>query len=92
MTHLNRRRFIQSTAAISTITVVSPSIAFGRKANSAIRMGIIGCGGRGTGVISSMSQHAHINIVAMADLFQDKLAAAKIRFDPKLNLSQFDPV
>jgi len=83
MTHLNRRKFIKSTAAISTITVVSPSIAFGSKANSAIRMGIIGCGGRGTGVISSMSEHTHINIVAMADLFSDKLEFAKTRLDAK---------
>jgi len=81
MTHLNRRKFIKSTAAISTVTIVSPSIAFGSKANSAIRMGIIGCGGRGTSVISSMSQHANTNIVAMADLFQDKLDTSKIRLD-----------
>ncbi len=81
MTHLNRRKFIKSTAAISTLTIVSPSVAFGSKANSAIRMGIIGCGGRGTGVISSMSRNANIHIVAMADLFRDKLDASKIRLD-----------
>ena len=83
MTQLNRRNFIKSTAAISTFTIVSPGIAFGSKANSAIRMGIIGCGGRGTGVISSMSQHTNTNIVAMADLFRDKLDAAKIRLDAR---------
>ena len=83
MTHLKRRDFIKSTAALSTVTIVSPGIAFGSKANSAIRMGIIGCGGRGTGVISSMSQHANINIVSMADLFRDKLDASKTRLDAK---------
>jgi len=83
MTHVTRRKFVKSTAAISAVTIVSPSIAFGSKANSAIRMGIIGCGGRGTGVISSMSQHTNTNIVAMADLFRDKLDAAKIRLDGK---------
>ena len=83
MTHLNRRKFIKSTAALSSLTIVSPGIAFGSKANSAIRMGIIGCGGRGTGVISSMSQHTNTTIVAMADLFRDKLDAAKVRLDAK---------
>ena len=83
MTHVNRRNFVKSAAAISAVTIVSPSIAFGSKANSAIRMGIVGCGGRGTGVISSMSQHSNTNIVAMADLFRDKLDAAKIRLDSK---------
>ena len=81
MTQLNRRNFIKSTAALSTLTVVSPGVAFGSKANSAIRMGIIGCGGRGTGVISSMSQHTNTQIVAMADLFRDKLEASKKRLD-----------
>lgn len=81
MTELNRRKFIKSTAAISSLTIVSPAIAFGSKANSAIRMGIIGSGGRGTAVLSSMSQHNNIHIVAMADLFQDKLDTTKPRLD-----------
>ncbi len=81
MTHVNRRNFIKSTAAISAVTIVSTTIAFGSKANSAINLGIIGCGGRGTGVISSMSDNANVNIVAMADLFSDKLAGSKVKLD-----------
>ncbi len=81
MTDINRRKFIKGTAAISAVTIVSPRIAFGSKANSAIRMGIIGCGERGTGVITSMSDHANVNIIAMADLFPDKLASSKVRLD-----------
>ena len=81
MTHVNRRNFIKSTAAISAVTIVSPSIAFGSKANSAINLGIIGCGGRGTGVISSMSDNANVNIVAMADIFSDKLESSKVKLD-----------
>ena len=81
MEDLKRRAFLKKTAAISAVTLVSPSIAFGSKANSAIRMGIIGCGDRGTHVISSMSQHTNINIVAMADLFRDKLDASKTILD-----------
>ena len=83
----NRRDFIKKTTAISTVTILSPSIAFASKANSAIRMGIIGCGGRGTKVISSMLQHTNTRIVAMADLFQDKLQHSKIKLDEK-NIEQ----
>ncbi|MCK5135564.1 MAG: Gfo/Idh/MocA family oxidoreductase [Bacteroidales bacterium] len=79
----NRRNFIKRTSAISAVTILSPSIAFGSKANSAIRMGIIGCGGRGTGVISSMLEHTNISIIAMADLFEDKLHNSRITFDEK---------
>jgi myo-inositol 2-dehydrogenase/D-chiro-inositol 1-dehydrogenase len=74
---MKRRDFLQSTAALSAITIISPSAAFGSKANSAIRIGIIGCGGRGTSVITSMSNNTNINIIAMADLFEDKLVNAK---------------
>jgi hypothetical protein len=83
MIHLNRRNFIKSTAAISTVTIVSPAAAFGSRANSAIQMGIIGSGGRGTAVLSSMSRNTNINIVAMADLFRDKLDASKPRLDAR---------
>jgi len=46
---MKRREFVQSTAAVSALTLISPATAFGSKANSSIRMGLIGCGGRGTG-------------------------------------------
>ena len=40
-------------------------------------MGIIGCGGRGTNVISTMSMHNNIEIVAMADIFRDRLEVSR---------------
>ena len=72
---LNRRNFIKGTAAISAITLLNPMTVFGTKANSAIRMGIIGLGGRGLSVIGSMSANTNINISVAADLFEDKLIA-----------------
>jgi myo-inositol 2-dehydrogenase/D-chiro-inositol 1-dehydrogenase len=78
---MKRRDFLQNTAALSAVTILSPSTAFGTQANSAIRMGIIGCGNRGTTVIRSMSEHTNINIIAMADLFRDKLDASKKLLD-----------
>src|ERR1700730_16578158 len=81
ITNMERRSFIKSAAAVSAITILKPHIVFGSRANSAIRVGIIGCGGRGTAVISSMSANTNTNIIAMADLFEDKLQTAI----PKLN-------
>ena len=78
---MKRRDFLQSTAALSAFTIISPATAFGSKANSAIRIGLIGCGARGTSVISSMSNHTNINIIAMADIFRDKLDNAKKTLD-----------
>src|SRR5690606_24545003 len=81
MTNIERRSFLKGAAAISAITILKPATAFGSKANSAIQMGIIGCGNRGTSVITSMSKNTSINIVAMADLFDDQLQTAKGKFN-----------
>ncbi len=78
---MNRKTFLKQVGALSTITILKPSIVFGSKANSAIRMGIIGCGSRGTTVISSIVKNTNAVVIAMADLFGDKLQTAK----PKLN-------
>ena len=84
MKSIDRRSFIASTAAFSALTVLKPSTVFGTKANSAIRTGIIGCGNRGTAVISNMVNHTNAQIIAMGDLFGYQLEKAKSKFD-KLN-------
>src|SRR5882672_2243549 len=78
---MKRRSFIKNAAAISAISILKPSNVFSYKANSAVRLGLIGCGNRGTAVISSISANTNTNIIAMADLFDDKLQTA----GPKLN-------
>ncbi|RYG47534.1 MAG: Gfo/Idh/MocA family oxidoreductase [Chitinophagaceae bacterium] len=78
---MDRLSFLKNTSAISAAIVLKPSIVFGTTANSAVRIGIIGCGNRGTAVISSMSKHTPVNIIAMADLFKDKLD----NITPKIN-------
>ncbi len=87
---MERRDFIKSAAALSTVTILKPSTVFGSQANSAIRLGFIGCGSRGTADISSMSRNTNVNIVALADLFDDQLATAKVKMD-KLNADKGFP-
>src|SRR5215210_2219859 len=87
MTKIERRSFLKNAAAISAITILKPGIVFGSTANSAIRVGIIGCGERGTAVISSMSKNTNINIVAMADLFEDQLQNKKGTYN-QLNIGK----
>ena len=84
---MKRRIFLKNAAAISAISILKPGLAFSSKRNSAIQVGIIGCGSRGTEVISAMSRSTNINIIAMADLFEDKLKEGKIKLD-KLNVAK----
>jgi malic enzyme len=72
---INRRDFIKGTAAFSAVTLLNPMTVFGSRANSAVRIGIIGTGGRGLSVIGTMSANNNIHIASAADLFSDKLSA-----------------
>lgn len=81
---MKRSTFLKTTATVSAFSILKPSIVFGSRANTAIRTGVIGCGNRGTAVITSMIENTNANIVAMADIFADKLQTAEPVFN-KLN-------
>jgi myo-inositol 2-dehydrogenase/D-chiro-inositol 1-dehydrogenase len=81
MKNIERRTFLKSAAAFSAFTILKPETVFGTAANSAIRMGIIGCGERGTAVLTAMSANAYIEIIALADIFDDKLLLARKAFN-----------
>lgn len=78
---MDRRSFIATTAAASGLLFVKPATAFGYQANSAVRLGLLGCGNRGTAVATSFAKNTTARVVALADIFPDKLAAGKIHFD-----------
>jgi len=82
---MDRRELIQTGAAAAAgLTLLKPATAFGYAANSAIRHGLLGCGNRGSSVAESFSRNTSAQVVAIADLFPDNLAAGRSRFD-KIN-------
>lgn len=88
---MNRREFLGTGASVvSGMLLLSPRTAFGYQANSAVRHGLLGCGNRGTGVASSFAQNTSARIVALADIFPDKLALGLDHFN-KLNASLGQP-
>jgi predicted dehydrogenase len=80
-TKVGRREFVGVTAAAACITILKPSIVFGTQANSAVRLGLLGCGGRGVGVTSSFLRHTGAVVTAIGDVFQNNVDAAKNRLD-----------
>ena len=69
-----RRDFVKTAAAMGAVSAM-PAFAIGRPGRGAdLRVGVIGCGGRGTGAaINAMEADPGVRIVAMADLFPDRL-------------------
>ena len=77
----SRRRFLETAAAGGAFTILQPDQVRGSAANSAVRIGLLGCGNRGSTDARNIAQHTDARIVALADLFQDQLDRAKQRFD-----------
>ena len=79
---MDRRLFIKTGAATATgVLILKPGTVFGYQANSAVRLGLLGCGNRGTSVATSFSNSTTAQVVALADLFPDQLAAGHSHFD-----------
>lgn len=77
----NRRLFLKSTGAAvlgSTLPLASAmSTPFGPTGASTLKVGLIGCGGRGTGAaVQALSADPDVVLTAMGDAFADHLEAS----------------
>jgi myo-inositol 2-dehydrogenase / D-chiro-inositol 1-dehydrogenase len=79
---LDRRKFIETAAAASAgVMFLKPELVRGTAANSTVRVGLLGCGGRGTEDASNLVDTGGARVVALADMFQDQLDKARAHFD-----------
>ena len=77
---VGRREFVGAAAAASAM-IIRPELVWGTERNSAVRLGLLGCGGRGTGVTSSFIEHTGAVVTAIGDIFERQLAPAKESLD-----------
>ena len=80
-TRLNRRKFLKSAATTAGVMLIKPSLVRGTDTNSAVRVGLLGCGGRGTEDATNLIDTGNARVVALADLFGDQLYTAHAHFD-----------
>ncbi len=79
----SRRKFLKDSSKIAVAgaagTIITPNLSLARSAHAfgtdTIKIGLIGCGGRGTGAsIQAMNTTSgNVELVAMADAFQNRL-------------------
>ena len=73
---ISRRNLLKTTATISAaaaIGAIGTNFAFAQGSDK-IRVGLIGCGGRGTGAAGDCClPNQNVELVAMGDLFKDHL-------------------
>ncbi len=77
---VSRRGFIAGASVATAATVLQAKTAFGYQANSKVRIGLIGCGGRGTWITNLFKEHGGYEIAAVHDYFQNKVDAAGDKF------------
>ena len=94
---ISRRRFLNSTAMTAAgALMLKPRGARASASGSLVRLGLLGCGGRGTTVATGFVNNTQTRVVAIADLFPDKLDTARKHLDeiqaklgyPAIDLSQ----
>ena len=71
---VTRRDFIAGVSATAaTFTIVQPEWVRGSTANSKIKLGLIGCGGRGQWIMNLFKKHGGYELYAAHDYFQDRV-------------------
>jgi myo-inositol 2-dehydrogenase/D-chiro-inositol 1-dehydrogenase len=81
----HRRQFLQTSAAAATTLALAPAVH--AAGSDVLRIGLIGCGGRGTGAAAdALRADPHVRLVALGDTFRDRLEAslAALQRDPVL--------
>jgi myo-inositol 2-dehydrogenase / D-chiro-inositol 1-dehydrogenase len=78
---VDRRKFIGVAAATAGAMFIKPALVHSTAANSAVRVGLLGCGGRGTEDASNLVDTGGARVIALADMFQDQLENARKHFD-----------
>ena len=76
---LNRRQFVTgATAALST-AALSPHLALAQSGPK-VKLGLIGCGGRGQWIADLFVKNGNYDLVACADYFQDRVDTCGEKF------------
>ncbi len=78
--NVSRREFVSGLGAALSFTVLKPGLVRGTEANSRIRTGVVGCGGRGTWITDLFLEHGGYELVGAADYFEDRVRAFGEKF------------
>jgi len=77
---LSRRNFIKTSAALGATTLASGTGRMFASGSDKVRIGLIGCGGRGThDATKCLKSSENVELVAMGDTFRDRLESCRRR-------------
>ncbi len=95
---LDRRAFVKTSAALAALPLAAPAARarLARTAHAggsdALRLGVVGCGGRGTGAaIQALRADRGVRLVGMADAFEDRARGSLEHVRQTLETMASDP-
>ena len=83
-----RRAMLKSAAGL---LILKPETVFGSQANSAVEVGLIGCGGRGNWIGRFFPEYTGARIVALADVIQTHLDSTREKFKVEASRAYYGP-
>jgi predicted dehydrogenase len=98
---ITRRDFIKASVMASLAAAIPGNLGLYAAGSDPIRIGLVGCGGRGTGAaLDCLNGAEGVEVVALADLFQDRIDSSlnklkethadKIKVTPERCFTGFD--
>jgi myo-inositol 2-dehydrogenase / D-chiro-inositol 1-dehydrogenase len=76
MAKISRRRFLEEAGASAvSLAILRPELILGAQAGTKIKLGVIGCGGRGLWIAGLFAAHGGYEIFAGSDYFADRVEA-----------------
>ncbi|MCP5109652.1 MAG: Gfo/Idh/MocA family oxidoreductase, partial [bacterium] len=76
----NRRKFVKNAGAAAGFMIVKAESVRGSQANSALTLGLIGCGNRSALVTGYFVNNESAKVTAICDIYDDKIEAALKRY------------
>lgn len=85
----SRRDFVKNTALFTGASILLPNMQMNAMVNvfndKKLKIALVGCGGRGTGAaVQALSADDNVELVAMADAFEDRLKSSLVNISKAL--------
>ncbi len=79
---LTRRDFAKASAVAGFAVIASKDRAVAENNSETLKVGLLGCGGRGSGAAAQILQgNENVKLIALADVFQDKVDSKRRQFE-----------
>src|SRR4051812_30454609 len=78
MAEISRRDFVKAGTTATVALLAKAPLVYASGQEQTISVGLIGCGGRGTGAAENcLESSKNVRLVAMGDLFPERLGASR---------------